>query len=169
MIKTRSTQAMRTGLVIAIFACALLAAAAIPPAAPPAHADLPPRPTKPGPTKPEEKAPGATLKLQVVFDADWPWPDAPWQELWTVAQWQDPEGDWHDVQGWQGTLDGVGSKGEQVIGYKGWWVGVEHLGGGPFRWQIYQGQGGWLLATSDPFDLPAAVKQVTVVEITLVP
>ena len=73
------------------------------------------------------------------------------------------------MQGWQGTLDGVNTKGDQVAGYKGWWVGVEHLDQGPFRWQVYQSQGGWLLATSDPFDLPAQVKAMTVIEITLNP
>jgi hypothetical protein len=28
---------------------------------------------------------------------------------WTVVQWQDTAGNWHDVEGWQGWLDADGS------------------------------------------------------------
>src|SRR5512138_3173076 len=33
--------------------------------------------------------------------------------LWTLIQWQDAGGQWHDVNGWQGTLDGD---------FQVWWV-----------------------------------------------
>ncbi len=65
--------------------------------------------------------------------------------LWTVVQWQDARGQWHDVDGWQGTLDGS----LQI-----WWVAPRDLGKGPFRWQVYRSYGGSLLATSQSFSLP---------------
>lgn len=49
---------------------------------------------------------------------------------WSVVQWQDDDGRWHDVAGWQGTFDAAG----RVT----WWVGPEHLGTGPFRWVVYE-------------------------------
>src|SRR5512143_1602836 len=65
--------------------------------------------------------------------------------LWTLIQWQDARGQWHDVDGWQGTLDGD----LQV-----WWVAPRDFGKGPFRWQVYRSYGGSLLATSQAFSLP---------------
>ncbi len=79
--------------------------------------------------------------------------------LWTIVQWQDDLGGWHDVEGWKGTLD---------EGYKKvWWVAVADFNKGPFRWVIYQGQGGKLLAISEPFDLPNMPNQTTSVEVWL--
>jgi hypothetical protein len=85
-----------------------------------------------------------------------------------MVQWQDEKGQWHDVNGWRGELDEaeVGADG-QAVGVKAWWVAEEDLDKGPFRWQIYQSQGGRLLATSDPFDLPEKARQQIVVEIPL--
>jgi hypothetical protein len=78
--------------------------------------------------------------------------------VWTVIQWQDAWGNWHDVEGWRGTLDGVSiteSGGdEDVVGLKTWWVAESDLGKGPFRWVIYQNEGGQLIGTSEPFQLP---------------
>jgi hypothetical protein len=70
--------------------------------------------------------------------------------VWTVVQWQDSAGGWHDIEGWRGTLDG---------GQKIWWVAQRDFGTGPFRWVIYEGQGGRLLATSESFYLPASAEQ----------
>jgi hypothetical protein len=47
---------------------------------------------------------------------------------WSVVQWQDSVGNWHDVEGWRGTLDSQG-----VIR---WWVDAKDFGTGPFRWVI---------------------------------
>jgi len=69
--------------------------------------------------------------------------------LWTIVQWQDSAGGWHDIEGWSGALDEGGQK--------VWWVGPAIFGEGPFRWVVYQSQGGQLLATSDPFYLPDSV------------
>jgi hypothetical protein len=49
----------------------------------------------------------------------------------------------------RGTLDGQ----------KIWWVAQRDFGTGPFRWVIYEGQGGRLLATSEPFYLPDSAEQ----------
>lgn len=67
--------------------------------------------------------------------------------LWTRVQWQDTHGGWHDIEGWQGAFN----PDQQVL----WYVGPEHLGTGPFRWLVYQEQGGNLLGVSQPFDLPS--------------
>jgi hypothetical protein len=50
------------------------------------------------------------------------------------------------MDGWQGTLD----EGDQKM----WWLAPDLFGKGPFRWLVYQGERGNLLATSDPFYLP---------------
>jgi hypothetical protein len=127
---------------------------------------LPPRPTVPaGDVKPSAQA---QIQLQVQFPGSWPWQTTPWQNLWTIVQWQDPQGIWHDVEGWKGTLDEVKiSDSGDVTGYKTWWVGGEHMGKGPFRWRVYQGEGGYLLATSESFDLPSIDKATLLVKVPL--
>jgi hypothetical protein len=80
--------------------------------------------------------------------------------LWTIVQWQDSAGDWHDIEGWSGTLD-EGSK-------RVWWVAPAAFGTGPFRWTVYQSPGGdKLLATSDSFYLPDAAGNKVRVAMTL--
>jgi len=78
-------------------------------------------------------------------------------EVWTMVQWQDGWGDWHTVDGWQGTLD--------ADGMKTWFVGPEHLGSGPFRWLVLQEDE--LAGMSDPFFLPGEINQVVNVAVTL--
>ncbi|MFQ5399227.1 MAG: hypothetical protein ACE5E7_06470 [Anaerolineae bacterium] len=80
-------------------------------------------------------------------------------ELWTAVQWRDHQGLWHDVQGWQGSLD------EGNV--KTWWVSEETLGAGPFRWVVYDGPGGAELGTSQTFSLPAKANEVVVVEVAV--
>ena len=81
--------------------------------------------------------------------------------LWTAVQWQDGEGRWHDVEGWQGLLDefGVGE------GCKRWIVSERELGAGPFRWMLYRGQGGELLAASQAFALPSSYGETVRIEV----
>jgi len=71
-------------------------------------------------------------------------------------------GDWHDVEGWQGTLDEV----NDGVGKKVWWVVKSDLGKGPFRWMIYQGQGGRPLAQSEPFYLPRSADESVNIEVS---
>jgi hypothetical protein len=149
----------------------LLALALLLAVAQPTLADLPPRPTSPAaPTaQPKPGLAGGALALYVRFDPAWPWESAPWQGLWTVVQWQDGQGAWHDVAGWQGTLDGVEVADGAVTGHKTWWVGQGDLGKGPFRWIVYAGKAGSALATSAPFDLPGFNGGEVAVEVLLAP
>jgi hypothetical protein len=72
---------------------------------------------------------------------------------WTVVQWGDALGGWHEVDGWQGELD----DGQQKV----WWVLGKDFGTGPFRWVVYQRRGGPVWALSQPFWLPAGAGQWT--------
>jgi hypothetical protein len=88
--------------------CVLLAVASLP-----SHTQValagPPRPTphpKPAHT-PASTPTGATIALVLRFGPLWPQANVAWQDLWTVVQWQDRGGNWHDVEGWQGTPDGI--------------------------------------------------------------
>jgi hypothetical protein len=134
--------------IVAIFS--LLALAGLPA---PTYA-LPVRDT-PTPTREREREHdnqpvGAHIELHV--------PGAP-AGAWAVVQWQDSEGGWHDVEGWQGTLDEGGGR--------GWWVGARDFGKGPFRWVVKAGPGGPILGASQPFDLPHEANQV--VQVTVSP
>lgn len=77
---------------------------------------------------------------------------------WSVVQWQDSDGNWHDVEGWRSVL-GVG-------GYQRWTVAAKDFNTGLFRWQIRQGgPDGAVLGTSQTFDLPANALQTMVVSV----
>lgn len=93
---------------------------------------------------------GAYIELQVQ-------PGQP--GLWTAVEWQDSAGGWQVVEGWRGTLD--------ADGRRAWWVAPADFKTGPFRWAVYQGPDGPLLATSQPFHLPAENGQVTQVVMSL--
>lgn len=115
---------------------------------------LPPRPTAaPSPTPTADATgddsprAGATIELQA--------PTAP-STAWTVVQWQDLQGDWHDVGGWQGTLnDGV----------RRWWVAPADFRKGPFRWVIYRSPDGERLSVSERFYLPISSYEVVVAQV----
>ena len=64
---------------------------------------------------------------------------------WSAVQWQDPAGNWHVVEGWQGSLDERG-------GVR-WWVAAKDFGTGPFRWVV--GDSITTVTVSEPFNLPA--------------
>lgn len=97
-------------------------------------ADLPPRP----PVEPKEPQ-GAVILLRVKN---------PKPGLWTEVEWLDAHGTWHTVDGWRGSLD----DGET----KQWWVGPEDFSTGPFRWLVFDAEGGTVLAFSSEFYLPEA-------------
>jgi len=137
-------------LALALISVLLLA---WPPLLTPVGADLPPRatPTPRPPDDDDDKPVGAHIVLQV--------PSA-LAGIWTIVQWQDSAGDWHDIEGWQGTLD----KGHQKM----WWLAPDLFGKGPFRWLVYQStRGDKLLATSDSFYLPDAEGKKLRVEVSL--
>jgi hypothetical protein len=116
---------------------------------------LPPQPTRtptpissPDTTKRRDEKPiGGYIELRVQ----------PAQAgLWSVVQWQDAAGNWHDVEGWRGTVEGI----------RVWWVAEADFGKGPFRWVIYQGQDGPRLATSPPFYLPSQANQTLQIQVS---
>jgi hypothetical protein len=126
-----------------------------PPLLTPVGADLPPRKPPSADQPPgdddDDKPVGAFIVLQV--------PSAP-VGLWTVVQWHDSAGGWHDIAGWSGTLN--------EDSRKMWWVAAKDFDTGPFRWVVYQGQGGQLLATSEWFYLPTFAGETAKIEMSLV-
>ena len=125
---------------------------------PPAQAapfELPPRPTAeptPQAETPSEPAYNSAIRLCISPTTG---------ALWTVVQWQDAWGDWHDVEGWQGTLDAETCS-------QTWWVAQGDQGKGPFRWMVYQTIGGKLLGTSESFHLPRNGAMIEI-DVTVIP
>ena len=64
---------------------------------------------------------------------------------WSVVQWQGKDGVWHDVDGWQGTIEN---------GVKQWRVAPRHYGHGPFRWVVWNRDRSEVVGVSEPFTLP---------------
>jgi hypothetical protein len=69
----------------------------------------------------------------------------------TVVQWRDAAGNWHDVPGWRA---------HAPSGAVVWAVEAKDFGAGPFRWVSYTGEGGSVLGVSQSFMLPGAGKRV---------
>lgn len=126
---------------------------------------FPPRPVPqptPGPVQPpasDQPLTGAFIELRLRAKLEWD--SGYWQRLWTVVQRQDDAGDWRAVEEWQGTFEEV----QDGEGTKVWWVAEEDFGYGPFRWMVYDGPGGELLAQSELFYLPSAIGETVVVEV----
>ncbi len=112
---------------------------------------------------------GALVHLQAHFSQDWPWDTMHWQEdLLFKVQWLDAEGNWQDVEGWQGSLDAI-QQAEDWMGMKEIWLADVHLGTGPYRWQAYERHSERLLITSDEFYLPSRSGDLMAVEMMLKP
>jgi hypothetical protein len=111
-------------------------------------ADLPPRPKK---EPKRESVRGGAIQLHIAGGR---------VGLWAVVQWQDGLGNWHDVEGWRGEPDE-----ERTI----WYVHERDFDTGPFRWALYDGPEGELLAASEPFDLPGWHGQIVHVDVSLGP
>jgi hypothetical protein len=109
----------------------------------------PPTPT-PGPGRDKgsdkDKPVGAYIELQTSLAS---------AGAWSVVQWQDSAGGWHDVEGWRGPLSDANNW--------RWWVAAKDFGKGPFRWAVTQGPGGPLLGVSAPFNLPGAANETALV------
>ena len=128
-----------------------------------------PMPTQAGPTLPDREPPSAPddndddddggtrpLMTSIVLQVQ-----PPQGGLWTVVQWEDSGGNWHDVEGWRGEL---GTSGTRV-----WQVVSKDFGTGPFRWALFQGQDGRLVTASQSFRLPSKANEVVRVEVSLGP
>ncbi len=122
-------------------------------------AELPPRPEPESTPPPAGGSSGAgDIILHVEVAADETRTPA---AFWSVVQWKDAQGGWHDVDGWRGTLE---------RGYmRRWGVLPKDFGKGPFRWVVYAGPEGELLGVSEDFWLPNYSGQRVNVEISLLP
>ena len=118
---------------------------------------LPPRDTPgPGPQgdkdddgdKGRDKPVGAYIELQTQMAS---------AGAWSVVQWQDSAGGWHDVEGWRGPL----SDGANRL----WWVAARDFGKGSFHWAVTQGPGGPLVGVSAPFNLPGGGNETVLVTV----
>ena len=135
----------------------------------PTPASMPPRPSIPSPVPPpgptSSLVDGGLIELRAQFISERLWDKVHWQDLWVVVQWQDRSGDWHNVEGWQGTFDEFNDS----VGKKIWWVAKADFDKGPFRWAIYQGKEGNLLVPTELFYLPCSVDEIVIVEVLFVP
>jgi hypothetical protein len=86
---------------------------------------------------------------------------APPPLAWASVEWQDGFGKWHAVETWPGPLD---AEGRTVR-----WVREEHFGLGPFRWVIYEREGGATWGTSAPFYMPLAGGEWVEATVTALP
>jgi hypothetical protein len=67
-------------------------------------------------------------------------------------------GEWHDVEGWRGSLN--------EANFIVWWVAPRDLGAIWYRWQLYTADGR-IQTTSDAFSLPANPNQSLHIQIFL--
>ena len=165
-------------LITLLVAPPLLARADEPPARPPA---LPPREPTPTPIPvfpsrppidghdtdhgPSSKTSGAAIELLVQFLAGSP-PSVEWREgLWTMVQWQDGLGEWHDVHGWRATLDEV--NGDE--GIKVWYVSEDQFGEGTYSWIVYPDPDDEFITRSAPFYMPGSTGQTRQVKVAVGP
>ena len=134
--------------------------------------ELPPREDAKPPVNEVEIVPngqGARVHLQAHFSQNWPWDTMHWQEdLWLKVQWLDNEGNWQDVDGWQGTLDAIQQQ-EDWMGVKEIWLADALLGTGPYRWQMYVKDTGQMLTVSEPFYLPSKGGDLMALDLMLEP
>ena len=140
---------------------------------PPRDADVPtPTPTPEPVIEPTASASslpeGGTIEMKASFSGEWPWDQMMWQDVWLEVEWTDGE-TWFLVDGWKGNLDSIDQEDGTWVGSKAWWVAEHDLGKGPFRWLLYDQEGGELLITSDEFSLPAERGLSTVVTVELNP
>ncbi len=136
----------------------------------------PPLPTRPiptdtpTPTPMPTATPTATLtpiaepsqSSSIVLEAQSTTP-LEWDRLWTVIEWQDGDGAWQPVEGWQGPFDAV----DAARGHKTWSIPPTLFGRGPFRWRVDTARNGLTLATSQSFTLPERAGVRLTIELTL--
>jgi hypothetical protein len=72
---------------------------------------------------------------------------------WIAVQWRDVDGTWRLVNGWQGMASSIDHNGVLL---QQWDVPPSLFGAGPFRWALYNFQGGSLYGVSPEFNMPLA-------------
>lgn len=135
---------------------------------PPTATPVPTETPEPTAEVPPQNVPttGSRLQLHLHYGPNWPWHLMAWQDLWTEVQWSDGT-DWYVVEGWRGQMDNIAQQDGHWVSLREWWVDSKDLGDGPFRWLIYDHQGGAVLATSETFMLPPAGGQTMVINQTV--
>ncbi len=123
-----------------------------------APSSLPPRPTPiptraPGPAESKPRGGWIELRVQAINRPN----------ISSVVQWQDGQGEWHDVDSWRGEFDEV----VYSVGTKTWWLEEWLFGAGPFRWVVYDQTSGQVLARSAPFTMPREHRQTVSVDTVL--
>lgn len=83
-------------------------------------------------------------------------PNAP-TGAWVGIQWIDSAGIWHDVPGWQGSLD---LNANSTTPFKQYTVFHNQLGAGPFHWVLYTQKDGSIIGVSPNFTLPQNAGQM---------
>jgi len=119
-----------------------------------AGAGLPPRetPTPASPGEDDDDDAGATSPVGAYISLQAGGVPA---GAWSVVQWQDSAGNWHEVEGWRG-LAANSSR---------WWVHPKDFGRGPFRWLVTTGPAGIVTKISPPFYLPTGANETTLVTV----
>lgn len=161
------------GMVVGLLVSSSTVSAEPKPTQPPENTPTPAKPTVPPkatsqptivPTLPSSDAgreKGGTIELLAGLPSSG---TVRLREVFTVVQWQDGNGDWHDVEGWRGQPDNIVGR----TALKTWWVSEDDLGTGPFRWRVF-----WdvyvdvspstaRVMDSSPFYLPDAGRTVVV-------
>ena len=121
-----------------------------------AEAALPPRPTltpTPAPAATPTPVAQAPLPVQETLLL---YAGPGYDGAWAVVQWQGSDGVWHDVEGWQAHVRG---------GQVRWRVAEKDFDTGPFRWVVYDKEGGRLRAMSASFTLPTSDSQTVTVTV----
>lgn len=153
--------------VLSLFLLSLLGLSARQPAleaAAPAQATVPPWVRTPRPTSTPRATtlpPTTTIITDVAGIAlegrrDWP------TNAYAVVQWQDGWARWNDVENWRGPL--TSNAPYPVV----WGVYARDFGTGPFRWVVYEREGGPMWGVSAAFYLPAQAGRLLVVPLALV-
>jgi hypothetical protein len=130
-----------------------------------AYAQLPPRPTLTPTPVPATATPTALpLVTPTAVPVEHPvrirlLVDAGYEGAWSLVQWQDGQGDWHDVSGWLGEIEN---------GQVQWRVLPKDYNTGPFRWIVLDQPGGEILAISASFTLPNPSDPLTAVTVKIV-
>ena len=120
---------------------------------------LPPRPTLTPTEVPTIEIVSADNGQQLQLHLENELEDIP-VNLWAAVEWGDTNtGKWYAVNGWHGTLNSPTTQ--------EWWVGDDMFGDGPFRWQVYEYEGGPLLLTSETFNLPESIWLRVIVNVLL--
>lgn len=89
-----------------------------------------------------------TIALKIV--------NPPAGDPWLAVQWQDSSGVWHNVDAWTGPLYRLTYGAEWAAnGYVTNWVDPADFDTGPFRWVLYDREGGQVIGLSDSFTFPS--------------